>query len=58
MYIEPVGKISDSRTEHYSLRISVDVTAGKISEHIITVRAYDRYDNLGVARTVIPAQEK
>jgi hypothetical protein len=36
----------------------VDVTAGKISEHIITVRAYDRYDNLGVARTVIPAQEK
>jgi hypothetical protein len=58
MYIEPVGKISDSRTEHYSLRISLDVAAGKISEHIITVRAYDRYDNLGVARTVIPAQEK
>jgi hypothetical protein len=58
VYVEPMGKISDSRTEHYSLRISLDVVAGKISEHIITVRTYDRFDNVGVARTVIPAQEK
>ena len=29
---------------------------GKIGEHLITVRAYDRYDNVGVAKTVIPAQ--
>ena len=57
-YVEPVDKISDSRTEHYSFKISFDVTAGKISEHLITVRAFDRYDNIGVAKTVIPAQEK
>ena len=31
---------------------------GKIGEHLITVRAYDRYDNVGVAKTVIPAQEQ
>jgi len=57
-YIEPVGKISDSKTEHYEFHISLDVEAGKTSEHLITVRAFDRYDNVGVAKTVIPAQEK
>ncbi|MDR3741037.1 MAG: hypothetical protein P4L40_18625, partial [Terracidiphilus sp.] len=57
-YIEPVDKISDSRTEHYALRISIDAVADKIGEHLITVRAYDRYENVGVAKTVIHAQEK
>jgi hypothetical protein len=56
-YIEPVGKISDSRSEHYSLSITLDAAAWK-SEHLITVRAWDRYDNVGVAKTVFPAQEK
>jgi sugar lactone lactonase YvrE len=55
-YIEPVDKISDSRNEHYSLRISLDATAGKTGEHLVAVRAYDRYDNVGIAKTVIPAQ--
>lgn len=57
-YIDPVGKLSDSRREHYEFRISLDVESGKITEHLITVRAYDRYDNVGVAKTVIPAQEQ
>jgi hypothetical protein len=57
-YIEPVGRISDSRREHYELRIFLDVMAGKISEHLITVRVYDRHDNVGVAKTVIAAEEK
>jgi hypothetical protein len=57
-YLEPVGKISDSRTEQYSFSIELDARANKTSEHLITVRAYDRYDNVGVAKTVIPAQEK
>ena len=38
--------------------VAVDEPAGKTSEHLITVRAYDRFDNVGVAKTVIPAQEK
>ena len=54
-YIEPVGQISDSKTEHYSVQIPA--TDWK-SEHLVAVRAYDRYDNVGVAKTVIPAQEK
>ena len=57
-YIEPVGRISDSRREHYELRISLDVVAGMISEHLLTVRVYDRHDNAGVAKIVIPAEEK
>ncbi len=54
--IDPAGQISDSRREHYEFRISLDVEAGKIGEHLITVRAFDRYDNVGVAKTIIPAQ--
>jgi hypothetical protein len=57
-YIEPVGRISDSKREHYELRIFLDVLAGKISEHLITVRVYDRHDNVGVAKTVIATEEK
>ncbi len=30
---------------------------GKTGEHLITVRVYDRYDNVGVAKTVIATQE-
>jgi streptogramin lyase len=56
-YVDPVGKLSDSKTEHYEFRIELE-TGGKIGEHLITVRAYDRYDNVGVAKTVIPPQEK
>ncbi len=53
-YIEPVGKISDSKTEHYDVIVPLapDASSG---EHLITVRAYDRYDNVGVAKTVVPA---
>ena len=57
-YVEPVNKISDSRTEHYDFNVTVDDEAGKSIEHLITVRAYDRYDNVGVAKTVVPAQAK
>ncbi len=57
-YIDPVGMISDSKREHYEFHISLDVESGKIGEHLITVRAYDRFDNVGVAKTIIPAQEQ
>jgi hypothetical protein len=40
------------------MHINLDVKAGKISEHLITVRVYDRHDNVGVAKTVIAGQDK
>ncbi len=57
-YVEPVDKISDSKSESYSLLLPFDAPSGKVSEHLITVRAYDRFDNVGAAKMVIPAQDK
>lgn len=57
-YIDPVGKLSDSKHEHYSFTVSSPEENGKPVEHLITVRVYDRYDNVGLAKTVIPAGEK
>jgi len=57
-YVEPVDKISDSKSESYSILLSFDGAEGKVAEHLITVRAYDRFDNVGAAKTVIPAQDK
>ncbi len=56
-HVDPVGKLSDSRTEHYEFQVPLKEDAGaKAVEHLITVRAYDRYENVGVAKAVIPAQ--
>ena len=55
-YIEPVGKLSDSKHEHYSFSFALPDEGGKHAEHLITVRVYDRYDNVGVAKTIFPAK--
>jgi hypothetical protein len=52
-HIDPTGQISDSMKEHYG--VASPETDWKV-EHLITVRAYDRYDNVGVAKTIVPAQ--
>ena len=61
-FVEPVGQLSDSKTESYDFRVTVPVakpsavtttdTAGQL-EHVVVVRAYDRYDNMSSAKTVI-----
>ena len=60
-FVEPVGKLSDARTEDYDFRIPVlqpetvsspdGVAIG--GDHVVVVRAYDRFDNLATARMVI-----
>jgi hypothetical protein len=55
-YINPVGQLSDSKHEHYNVSVLLPEENGAAAEHLITVRAYDRYDNIGVAKTAIPAQ--
>jgi len=54
--IDPVDKLSDSKHEHYSFDFGLPKEDVKPQEHLITVRVYDRYENVGVARTIIPAQ--
>jgi hypothetical protein len=56
-YVEPVGGLSDAKREHYNVLIAVP-TKDKPGEHLIAVRAYDRYDNVTAAKTVIAAEMK
>jgi hypothetical protein len=57
-YVEPVGQISDSKTETYDFKVAPE--KGKdgtsASEHVVVVRVYNRYDNMGAAKTVIHAK--
>ena len=60
-YVEPVGQVSDSRTEDYDFRLQVPApqpTAPAIggsvgNDHVIVVRAYDRFDNMATAKALI-----
>jgi hypothetical protein len=58
-FIEPVGGLSDSKREHYQVSLPPTGLDGKAGEHLITVRVYDRHDNVGVAKTVfsVPAKK-
>ena len=53
-FIEPVGGLSDAKTEHYDFTLPANTLKGP-AEHLLTVRVYDRYDNAGVAKTVFTA---
>ncbi len=63
-FVDPVGQLSDSKTEDYDFRVAVpqpeemlpalgDAIAG---DHVVVVRAYDRFDNLATAKTVVRAK--
>ncbi len=61
-YLEPVGKLSDALTEHYDFTVPLPARTSREDEpgavldpqeHILTVRVYDRYDNVTAAKTVI-----
>jgi hypothetical protein len=54
-FVEPVGQLSDAKTENYdfSLPIPSDQSG---QEHVVVVRAYDRYDNMNSAKTVVPGR--
>jgi hypothetical protein len=52
-YIDPVGGLSDSRHEQYDVHIPAKELEKKTGEHLITVRVYDRHENVGVAKTVV-----
>jgi hypothetical protein len=54
-YVEPVGRLSDSKTEGYDFKVSPENAkdGSPNSEHVVVVRAYDRYENMGAAKTLI-----
>lgn len=57
-FIAPVGKLSDSMREHYDLALPAAALEGKTGEHLLTVRVYDRFENVGVAKTVFSQATK
>ena len=55
-FIAPVGDLSDAKREHYELHLPAP--DAKPGEHLLTVRVYDRYENVGVAKTVFNSSSK
>jgi hypothetical protein len=53
-YVEPVGQLSDARTESYDFKVTPPTTKDNMaSDHVVVVRAYDRYDNMGAAKILV-----
>jgi hypothetical protein len=52
-YLEPVGQLSDSKIEEYDFKVPLESAKDAASEHVVVVRVYDKYDNMGAAKTVL-----
>jgi hypothetical protein len=55
-YLEPVGKVSDSLTEHYDFTAEIPKATTPVAdarEHVVAVRVYDRYENMSAAKAVV-----
>jgi hypothetical protein len=53
-YVEPVGQLSDAKTENYDFKVTLEEGKdGAAPEHVVVVRVYDRYENMGAAKVLI-----
>ena len=54
-YVDPVGQLSDSKTEDYDFKATPQMAkdGSPATEHVVVVRVYDRYDNLGAAKAAL-----
>jgi hypothetical protein len=60
-FVEPAGQLSDAKSEDYDFRVVVPepeaapppVASLIGGDHVVVVRAYDRFDNLATARALI-----
>jgi sugar lactone lactonase YvrE len=52
-YVEPVGQLSDSLSENYDFKVTLEAAKDAASEHVVVVRVYDKYENMGTAKTVL-----
>lgn len=57
-FVAPVGGLSDARHEHYEFVVPASAFDAKTSEHLITVRVYDRYDNAGLAKSAFNTEAR
>jgi len=54
-FVEPVGGLSDSKSESYDFTLPLSGDA-VMQEHVVVVRAYDRFDNMNSAKTLVGAK--
>lgn len=52
-YVDPAGQLSDSKIEDYDFKAPLEAAKDAGSEHVVVVRVYDKYDNMGAAKTVL-----
>ena len=59
-FIAPIGRISDSLTEHYDFTVPLPKSRNEPAaevpdpgEHVVMVRVFDRYHNMAVAKSVV-----
>jgi hypothetical protein len=54
-YVEPAGQLSDAKTENYDFKVTPEANKDgeSSSEHVVVVRVYDRYENMGAAKILI-----
>ncbi len=52
-YVDPVGQLSDAKSEDYDFKVAIEPAKDAGSEHVVVVRVYDKYDNMGAAKTVL-----
>ncbi|MFZ0860381.1 MAG: hypothetical protein WCA27_23690 [Candidatus Sulfotelmatobacter sp.] len=55
-YVEPTGQLSDAKIEDYDFMIPLDAAKDADSEHVVVVRVYDKYENMGAAKTLLKAK--
>ena len=51
-FVEPVGQLSDAKSESYDFRLPLSPDTSS-QEHVVVVRAFDRYDNMESAKTIL-----
>ncbi len=52
-YVDPVGQLSDAKTEDYDFKVPLEAEKDAAAEHVVVVRVYDKYDNMGASKTVL-----
>jgi len=56
-YVEPVGQLSDSKVEDYDFKVAPEEGKDSVGEHVVVVRVYDKYDNMGAAKSVLHGKQ-
>ncbi len=55
-YVDPVGQLSDAKIENYDFKVPLENSKDGATDHVVVVRVYDKYDNMGAAKTLLHAK--